>query len=231
MREGSIPVRKGVRKAQPKQDPAQQRQTLKFLFSPAAPLAGEPERENPHAKATTYLPEVVEALREAFGEDVLAVTEYAGEHTVYLAHERIVEACRFLKEEQGFTYLSDFGAIDRFTEEERFEVYYNLVNMQERKRLRLKVRLEEDEPVASITGVYRAANWHEREAWDMFGIRFEGHPDLRRMFMPEDFEHHPLRREFPVLGIPGSLPLPPQRTDGASTLDPFARAHGQLPED
>ena len=225
----------GATDAVPVVDPAQEKQTLKFLFTPRQALAGEAERlreENPHAKATTYQPALVAALRERFGDAVREVVEYAGEHTVVLDRAAVVDACRFLKEEQGFAYLSDMGTVDRFTEEDRFEVFYSLVNIPARARLRLKVRVGEEDPIVpTVTGVYRAANWHEREAWDMMGIRFDGHPDLRRLFMPEDFEYHPARKEFPVLGVPGSLPLPPQQTDGDLTLDPFARAHGDLPED
>ncbi|SRR5690606_31463995 len=213
-------------------DPEQETQTLKFLFTPRRALAGELKAKNPHAKASTYLPELVEALRERFGDALADVTEYAAEHTVYVRPDRLVEVARFLKEEAGFGYLSDMGSIDRFTEADRFEVFYSLVNLTERKRLRLKVRVKEENPVVpTVTGVYRAATWHEREAWDMMGIRFEGHPDLRRMYMPEDFEYHPARKEFPVLGIPGSLPLPPNKTDGVLQADPFPRAHGELPED
>ena len=98
------------------------------------------------------------------------------------------------------------------------------------KRIRVKVRVEENDPVVpSVTGLFRAANWNERECWDMVGIKFEGHPDMRRMYMPEDFEHHPIRKEFPLLGIPGSLPLPPQQPGGDLTMDPFAAAHGSRP--
>lgn len=215
----------------PRVVPNEERQTLKFLFTPRVPPGEELRRENPHAKQTTFVPDEIEALRQQFGEAVGEVVEYANEQAVYVALDRIVEVCRFLKEERGFTYLSDLGSIDRFTEEERFELFYNLVNMEGRKRLRVKVRLSDGEAAPTITGVYRAANWHEREAWDMMGIRFDGHPDLRRMFMPEDFEFHPQRKEFPTLGIPGSLPLPPNENDGDLTHDPFARAHGQIPKD
>src|SRR5690606_5542777 len=137
---------------------------------------------------------------------------------------------RFLKEEQGFTYLADLGGVDRFTESDRYEVMYNLVNMKGGKRLRLKVLVDEsDMTVPTVTGVFRSANWNERECYDMFGIRFNGHSDMRRMYMPEDFEYHPLRKEFPLLGIPGSLPLPPQTPEGELTYDPFAAAHGSKP--
>jgi NADH-quinone oxidoreductase subunit C len=225
----------GVPDAAPLVDPAQEKQTLKFFFTPRQALAGERERllrENPHAKATTYQPELAEAIRARFGEAVREVLEYAGEHTVVVDRAAVVDVCRFLKEDRGFTYLCDMGTVDRFTEEDRFEVFYSLVNIPAKARLRLKVRVAEEDPVVpTVSGVYRAAIWHEREAWDMMGVRFDGHPDLRRVFLPEDFDYHPARKEFPVLGIPGSLPLPPQETDGALTHDPFPRAHGDLPED
>ena len=215
-------------------DPAQQKQVLKFLFTPASRTGvagtGSPSA-NPHAKATTWVPDVIEALRAEFGDGIGEVVEYAGEQTVFVDRARIVDVCRFLKEEEDFNYLTDLGSTDLFTEEHRFEMFYGLISMQRRKRIRLKFRLDDGDTIPSITGVYPAANWHEREVWDMMGLRFEGHPDLRRMFMPEDFEHHPQRKEFPTLGIPGSLPLPPQVTGGPLTADPFARAHGDLPED
>lgn len=213
----------------PKVEPEQEHQTLKFLFTPVDPPRAE-HHENPHAKGTTHVPGVVEALREHFGDDVLEVKEYANEHTVIVRKQRVVAVSRFLKEEHGFVYLTDLGGVDRFTEEDRYEVLYNLVCFDPPRRLRLKVRVdEEDLVVPSVTSVWRAANWNERECYDMFGIRFEGHPDPRRMYMPEDFEYHPLRKEFPLLGIPGSLPLPPQTPEGELTLDPFAAAHGAKP--
>jgi NADH-quinone oxidoreductase subunit C len=224
-------MRDDVRNAGPRKDPDQEKQVLKFHFTPVAPARDEQAHENPHAKSTTQVSDVINALRDTFGEAVSEVTAYAGEQTVIVDRDRIVDVCRFLKEEQGFNYLSDLGANDRFTEEDRFEVFYNLVSLERRKRIRVKVRTDEDTPVPTITDVYRAANWHEREAWDMLGLRFEGHPDLRRMFMPEDFEHFPQRKEFPTLGIPGSLPLPPQRSGGELTADPFARARGDVPTD
>lgn len=213
-------------------DPGQERQTLKFYFTPRQALAGELDEKNPLAKASTVQPEVLEALEDHFGEVITGVTEYASEQTVFVKKNAIVDVLRYIKEELGYRYFSDMGSIDRFTEEERFELYYSLVSMKTKRRLRVKVRVEEDDPtVPSVTGVYRAAGWHEREAWDMMGIRFDGHKDLRRIFLPEDFEYHPARKEFPTLGIPGSLPLPPQVNDGELTLDPFARAHGKLPID
>lgn len=216
-------------------DPAQGPQTLKFLFTPREALAGEMDRlrsENPNAKPSTFLPDVADALRERFGEAIGDVTLYAGETSVYVGRDALVEVCTWLRDEAGFDYLSDVATVDRFTEDARFEVVYNLCNLAARKRLRLKVRVEEDDAVVpTVTGVWFGAGWHEREAWDMMGVRFDGHPDHRRIYMPEDFAYHPLRKDFPTLGIPGSLPLPPNESDGALMADPFPRAHGDLPKD
>jgi NADH-quinone oxidoreductase subunit C len=202
--------------------------TLPFFFTPVdEPRPGE---TNPHAQATTYAPDVIEALRAQFGDAIERVDEYAGEQTVYVDRSVWRKAAAFLRDEQGFSYFVVCGGIDRFTEEDRFEVYYNIVSIEKKKRLRVVVRVDEKDPVVdSVTDVWRAANWHERETWDMMGIRFNGHPDHRRMFMPEDFEYHPQRKEFPLLGVPGSLPLPPQVPEGPLTLDPFAAAHGHKP--
>ena len=153
--------------------------------------------------------DVVRALREKFGNAIREVTEFRGETTLLVETSAIVDLCRSLKEEHGFNYCADICGADRFTEEDRFEVIYNLTNLEKHLRLRLKVRVGEENPVVpSVTSVWRAANWHERETYDMYGIRFEHHPDLRRMYMPEDFEYYPLRKDFPLIGVPGSIPLP-----------------------
>ena len=173
---------------------------------------------------------MVAMLRDALPDAVVEVQVFAGEHTVYVDAAKIVDVCRLLKDKAGFDYLIDIAGVDRFAETMRFEVYYILVNVNAGKRIRLKVRLEEEHPVVpSVTSVFPAANWNERECFDMLGIRFEGHEDLRRMYMPEDFEYHPLRKEFPLLGVPGSLPLPPQVPGGPLTKDPFAAARGSKP--
>jgi len=185
---------------------------------------------NPHVKNTTKVDDEIEALSAEFGDDILEVVVYAEERTVRVATGKIADVCRFLREERGFNLLVDLGGTDRFTEEDRYEVFYNLVSIEKSKRIRQKIRVDEEGmTVPTVTGVYRAANWNEREIWDMFGLRFDGHPDLRRMYMPEDFEYHPLRKEFPVLGVPGSLPLPPLVPEGETTPDPYPRAHGAAP--
>ncbi len=222
-------MREDVRNAEEKEAPEDSgHEALKFYFTPVD--SARADEENPHVQASTHVPEVVEALRDEFGEAIGQVSLYAGEDTVYVEKEQIRAVCRFLKEEQGFRYLSDLGGVDRFTEEDRYEVFYNIVALERGMRLRLKVCVDEDDlTVPSVVEVYRAANWNERECYDMLGITFEGHPDMRRMYMPEDFEYYPLRKEFPLLGVPGSLPLPPQVPEGELTMDPFAAAHGSQP--
>lgn len=154
---------------------------------------------------------VLDKLKEQFGDAILEAAEFRGELTVVVPKERIVEVCRFLKYDSELRYdlLSDLCGIDMYTPVKRFGVVYNLFSLKNKHRLRLKTFTEEDDPkVPTVTAVWQTANWHERETYDMFGIVFEGHPDLRRIYMPDEFEHHPLRKDFPLMGIPGSLPLP-----------------------
>lgn len=154
---------------------------------------------------------IVEKLKAKFGEVILESNEFRGELTVVVEKERIAEICRFLKEdiELAFDFLADLCGIDMYTPTKRFGVIYNLYSIKNKFRFRMKTFTEEENPkVPTVTGVWGTANWHERETYDMFGIVFEGHPDLRRMYMPEEFEYHPLRKDFPLMGIPGSLTLP-----------------------
>ncbi len=153
--------------------------------------------------------ELVQDIQEIFNGAVKSICEFRGETTLLVETTQIVKICQYLKDHHGFNYCADICGADRFTEEDRFEVIYNLTNLDKQLRLRLKVRVSEDNPVVpSVTSVWKGANWHERETYDMYGIRFDGHPDLRRMYMPEDFEYYPLRKDFPLIGVPGSIPLP-----------------------
>ncbi|MCI0706023.1 MAG: NADH-quinone oxidoreductase subunit C [Ignavibacteriae bacterium] len=154
---------------------------------------------------------VLEKMKEQFGTAILESAEFRGELTLVVPKESIVEICRFLKwdSELRFDLLADLCGIDMYTPAKRFGVIYNLYSLKSKHRIRLKTFTEEDDlKVPTVTGVWATANWHERETFDMFGIVFEGHPDLRRMYMPEEFEHYPLRKDFPLMGIPGSLELP-----------------------
>lgn len=154
---------------------------------------------------------VLQQLQSRFGDAILSSTEYRDELTVVVSKERIVEICSFLKTDPALSYdlLADLCGIDMFTPTNRFGVVYNLLSLKNKHRLRLKTFTDEENPrISTVTGVWGAANCHERETYDMFGIVFEGHPDLRRMYMPDEFEYFPLRKDFPLMGIPGSLPLP-----------------------
>lgn len=155
------------------------------------------------------LQKAIDGLSDTFSDQIIDVYQSTGDTYVRVDTDSIVDVCRYLKEKCHFIYLSDLFGIDRYTSEDRFEVVYNLISLRDGVRLFLKVRCEEENPeVDSVTGIWTAAGWPEREVYDMFGIHFKNHPDLRRIFMPEDFEYFPLRKEFPLLGIPGSIELP-----------------------
>ncbi len=161
------------------------------------------------------LQNVVDGLEDSFESSLIEINQYRGDTIVRVQPEPIVDICSYLKEEQRFIYLVDVFGTDRFTPDDRFEVVYNMVSLRDQERLFLKARLSEKEPaIDSVTPIWKGANWFEREVYDMFGIHFNGHPDLRRIFMPEDFQYYPLRKEFPLLGVPGSIELP------SSTPDP-----------
>ena len=124
-----------------------------------------------------------------------------GELTLEIAAGKIASVCGFLKYDLKFVRLSSVTAVDRYPNEPRFEVVYHLHSVERKERVRLKSRLPGIDPVIeSVTGVWRGANWYEREVFDLFGIRFLNHPDLRRIMLPEGFEGHPLRKDYPITG-------------------------------
>ena len=160
------------------------------------------------------LQKVVDGLSEKFTDSLLDVYQSSGDTFVRVAAEANVKICRYLKNDHRFIYLSDVFGTDRFTSEDRFEVVYNLVSLRDQQRLFVKVWLPEENPeIESVTSIWESANWFERQTYDMFGVRFTNHPDMRRIYMPEDFEYFPLRKEFPLLGIPGSIELPSSTPD------------------
>jgi NADH-quinone oxidoreductase subunit C len=154
---------------------------------------------------------VIERLKAQFPQSIEATTEFRGDITVQIKKSDIVRVCQFLKSdaELAFDMVIDLCGVDMYRPENRFEVIYNLYSLSNKEYLRLKVLVDEKDCVVdSMAGVWSGANWHERETYDMFGISFAGHPDLRRMYMPEEFEYFPLRKDFPLMGIPDSIPLP-----------------------
>lgn len=134
--------------------------------------------------------------------------EFRGEVTLNVADaERMPEICAVAKKERGFDYLVDITSIDNYGDDPRFTIVYELYGYGHHCHLRLKTTVsEEKSEVPTITGVWRTANWHEREIYDMMGIRFRGHPDLRRILMWEGYPYFPLRKDFPLSGKPSEMP-------------------------
>src|SRR5580658_7913660 len=144
----------------------------------------------------------VAAAVESFDADAITAGKFdRNELTLEIAPGKIVSVCGFLKYDQSFVRLSTVTAVDRYPAEPRFEVVYHLHSVERNERLRLKCRIFGADPVIeSVTAVWRGANWYERETFDMFGIRFLNHPDLRRIMMPDNWEGHPLRKDYPITG-------------------------------
>ena len=136
---------------------------------------------------------------------ILGVADFRGELTIEIAAGDLVRVAEFLRTEPGleFNFLSDVCCVDRFPMEPRFELNYHLLSLGHRAALRLRVRVHggPHPAVDSMTAVWPTANWHEREIFDLFGVRFEGHPDLRRIVMPDDWDGFPLRKDYPVEGF------------------------------
>jgi NADH-quinone oxidoreductase subunit C len=144
---------------------------------------------------------VAAAVADFDPDAVVSGTFERSELTLEIASEKIGGVCRFLKQERQFVRLCTVTGVDRYPREPRFEVVYHLHSIEHHQRVRLKCRLPGDNPeIESVTSVWRGANWFERETFDLFGIRFRNHPDLRRIMMPEDWEGYPLRKDYPVTG-------------------------------
>ena len=145
--------------------------------------------------------ELLAGVRDVCGERLLEAQAEHGEVTIAIGRDAALEIFRALRDrpELGFDFLTDVTAVDYLGQVPRFTVVYHLYSLAQNHRLRVKIRVPEDEPwVQSLTGLWRSANWVERECWDMFGIRFVGHPDPRRILMYEEFVGHPLRKDYPV---------------------------------
>src|SRR5712691_10702905 len=143
--------------------------------------------------------------------------------TFYVSRDRVVEVARALRERSDlrFAFLAELTAVDFWPREPRFELVYVLVSLEYRLRLRMKVRLAgADAHVGTVSGVWPAANWLEREVWDLFGVVFDGHPDPRRLLMPEDWEGYPLRKDFPV-----QITMTPRTTEALQVTEEEFRAN------
>ncbi len=152
--------------------------------------------------------ESAQNLKSKFGPVISEPAEFRGEITLQVNDaERIVEICDFAKKELEFDYLVDISSVDNYGEDPRWTVVYHLRGLTHGNELRLKTDVsEEKSELPTVTTVWKTANWHEREIYDMMGIRFRGHPDLRRILMWEGYPYFPLRKDFPLAGKPSELP-------------------------
>jgi NADH-quinone oxidoreductase subunit C len=160
---------------------------------------------------------LLDTLKQEFGEAIVSMHSECGDDTVVVARHRLVEIARHLKEapDMDFAMPLDVTAVDYLEYRDpkpcptRFEVVYHLRSLTHKRHLRLKVQVAEDDPrVDSLYSVWRGVGWFERETFDMFGITFENHPDLRRILLYPEFEGHPLRKDYPVRGYQPTMPMP-----------------------
>ncbi len=150
--------------------------------------------------------QMVEALTQKFSAGVTGSVEFRGEHTISVSLSSVKALLKYCRDELGFDYLIDISSVDHTGEEPRFEMVYELYGYAHHQHLRVKCRVSEDEEVPTVSDIWPTANWHEREVYDMMGIGFEGHPDLRRILMWEGYPFFPLRKEFPLAGLPSDMP-------------------------
>jgi len=151
--------------------------------------------------------QIAKMIEEKFAGQVLATTTFVGQVSLLVKKDQIKDICRYLHDEPALKmdHLTDLTAVDfsKYPGDTgpRFEVVYNLISTTHLHRIRLKARVAEEDPrIDTVTSVWHTANWHERETYDLMGIKFDGHPDLRRILLAEDWEGHPLRKEYPLKG-------------------------------
>ena len=149
--------------------------------------------------ATPWEGDLPNQIRERFGDQVSACSTYLGQNFVVVKPEAVVPLVEFLKLEADFDYLVDVTAADYPKRAERFDLFYILYSFPRNERLRVKTMIAEGAKPGTMVGVHVGANWLEREVFDMFGIQFEGHPDMRRILMPEEWEGFPLRKDYGIL--------------------------------
>ncbi len=166
---------------------------------PAPPKPAAPPKPPAVMAATPWESDLARELRERFGDQVTEASSYLGQNFVVVKPEAAVPAIEFLKLEADFDYLVDVTAVDWPKRAERFEVVYILYSFSRNERVRVKTQIKEGYKPETAVGVHLTANWLEREVFDMFGIEFAGHPDLRRILMPDEWSGHPLRKDYSIL--------------------------------
>jgi NADH-quinone oxidoreductase subunit C len=161
----------------------------------APPRPPAPPKEGP----VTLDNELVRRYKERFGDAILEAWIDRKQSILLVARERLVEVATYSRDDEKFDWLSDLTAVDWPKREKRFDIVLNMYSFAKNERLRLKVHAATDERVPSVQGVWATANWLEREVYDMFGVVFEGHPDLKRILMPDEWQGHPLRKDYDIL--------------------------------
>ncbi len=151
--------------------------------------------------------ELLDSFNKAAGEKLQGKTEFRGETSFMILAGDLREIAKFCRNELSFDYLLDITSIDNYGEEPRFEMVYHLYSMPHTAHLRLKLKVSEEAGVIdTVSDIWPTANWHEREIYDMMGIKFNGHPDLRRILMWDGYPYFPLRKDFPLEGLPSEMP-------------------------
>jgi NADH-quinone oxidoreductase subunit C len=151
--------------------------------------------------------ELLDSLGKLLGTKIQAKTEFRDETTYFISPDDLREVARFCRDDLSFDYLIDITSIDNFGEEPRFEIVYELYSMTLGVHLRLKLKIPgETGAVDTVSDIWPTANWHEREIYDMMGIKFNGHPDLRRILMWDGYPYFPLRKDFPLEGLVSEIP-------------------------
>jgi NADH-quinone oxidoreductase subunit C len=168
------------------------------------PAGGAPALQC-HKQMTSQ--EAIESLDKSFEGKLESKTEFRGERTYTISALDLRDIAKFCRDDLSFDYLLDITSIDNFGEEPRFEIVYHLYSMPHGTHLRLKLRVSEDlGSVDTVSDIWLTADWHEREIYDMMGIKFNGHPDLRRILMWDGYPFFPLRKDFPLAGLPSDMP-------------------------
>jgi NADH-quinone oxidoreductase subunit C len=189
--------------AQKQEQPQQQPKPA----APAAPAAGAaPPAAAKEAPAKPAVPapepwsgELPDAVRRKFPEIAIEPFTFRGQNFIFVPKENLLPVAKFLKTESGFNMLADLTALDFPKEEKRFQVVYQLYSFSRNERLRVKARVADGESIESVVPVWSAADWMEREVFDMFGIRFDHHPNLRRILLPDEWQGYPLRKDYGIL--------------------------------
>ncbi len=164
------------------------------------PAAGHTPPKAPAVMAATpWESDLIAQLRGHFGDRILECSTYVGQNFLVVAPGSLIEVLEYLKLDAEFDYLVDLTAVDYLDRPERFEVVYIVYSFARNERVRVKIRIADGQAAPTAVGVHLAANWLEREVFDMFGIRFDGHPDLRRILLPEDWDGHPLRKDYGII--------------------------------